>query len=65
MTDEPLTHIRVGRAAKLLGVSRQRVYQLIESGHLQAFTDGNGFRYVELKSIKRRLREQGQLRLDL
>ena len=54
-----VTHISVTQAAQALGVSRQRVYQLIELGKLNAIDCKGNVRLVSVDSINARLAEQG------
>lgn len=54
-----VTHITVTQAAQALGVSRQRIYQLIELGKLDAIDSKGNVRLVSVESINARLAEQG------
>jgi len=55
---------RVSLACRLLGLSRQRVYQLIESGGLGSMVQ-DGVVWVQMASIEARMRLiQGRLEID-
>ncbi len=46
-------YVSVGEAAKLLGISRQRVHQLIRKGRIRAIRVGNQY-IIPVRDVERR-----------
>ena len=60
MSGTPPSHVTVTSAAKMLGLSKTRIYYLIRKGKLDTVTaPGVRTQYISVESINRRKKERG------